>query len=524
MQKHNMRTEKKSSIKNSATRLVLIALLVLIQTGWMVFLMLKLNAYSTAITLTLTFIAVFIALKIFGTHVNSAQRMPWLIVITAVPFFGICIYLLFGRSIVTKGMRRRFNGIESDILVNKLSQDETVIDEIAAKDKGIANQCRYISHTARYPVYKNTDVEYYAEADISFAAQIEELKKAEHFIFMEYHAIEDALSFERLKKVLIEKAQSGVEVSIFYDDLGSIFFLNKEFIKRMREQGIQCRVFNPLKVVVNMFMNNRDHRKITVIDGRVGFTGGYNLADEYFNITHPYGYWKDTGIKLTGDAVRSLTASFLTMWNAIDHTDSQADYDKYLDAADNTYKAVDSECYVQPYSDNPLGQDRIGEDVYLNILKNAKDYVYITTPYLIITDEMERELRLAVKRGVDVRIVTPGIPDKKMVYKITRSYYEPLCSAGVRIYEYTPGFCHAKQWVSDDEVSVVGTINMDFRSLYLHFENAVFTYNKGLAAKVKKDMLNNFEEGREVTKDYAKDVIRPLKLGTCILRMISPLL
>ena len=493
MQKHNMRTEKKSSIKNSATRLVLIALLVLIQTGWMVFLMLKLNAYSTAITLTLTFIAVFIALKIFGTHVNSAQRMPWLIVITAVPFFGICIYLLFGRSIVTKGMRRRFNGIESDILVNKLSQDETVIDEIAAKDKGIANQCRYISHTARYPVYKNTDVEYYAEADISFAAQIEELKKAEHFIFMEYHAIEDALSFERLKKVLIEKAQSGVEVRIFYDDLGSIFFLNKEFIKRMR-------------------------------DGRVGFTGGYNLADEYFNITHPYGYWKDTGIKLTGDAVRSLTASFLTMWNAIDHTDSQADYDKYLDAADNTYKAVDSECYVQPYSDNPLGQDRIGEDVYLNILKNAKDYVYITTPYLIITDEMERELRLAVKRGVDVRIVTPGIPDKKMVYKITRSYYEPLCSAGVRIYEYTPGFCHAKQWVSDDEVSVVGTINMDFRSLYLHFENAVFTYNKGLAAKVKKDMLNNFEEGREVTKDYAKDVIRPLKLGTCILRMISPLL
>ena len=274
MQKHNMRTEKKSSIKNSATRLVLIALLVLIQTGWMVFLMLKLNAYSTAITLALTFIAVFIALKIFGTHVNSAQRMPWLIVI------GICIYLPFGRSIVTKGMRRRFNGIESDILVNKLSQDETVIDEIAAKDKGIANQCRYISHTARYPVYKNTDVEYYAEADISFAAQIEELKKAEHFIFMEYHAIEDALSFERLKKVLIEKAQSGVEVRIFYDDLGSIFFLNKEFIKRMREQGIQCRVFNPLKVVVNMFMNNRDHRKITVIDGRVGFTGGYNLAGE----------------------------------------------------------------------------------------------------------------------------------------------------------------------------------------------------------------------------------------------------
>ena len=252
------------------------------------------------------------------------------------------------------------------------------------------------------------------------------------------------------------------------------------------------------------------------------FQARYNLADEYFNITHPYGYWKDTGIKLQGDAVKSLTASFLTMWNAIEHTDN--DYNKYLDATDGTYKAVMKDCYVQPYSDNPLGQDRIGEDVYLNILKNAKDYVYITTPYLIITDEMERELRLAVKRGVDVRIVTPGIPDKKLVYRITRSYYEPLCSAGVRIYEYTPGFCHAKQWVCDDEVSVVGTINMDYRSLYLHFENAVFIYNKATALSVKQDMLNNFEAGHEVTADYAKDVIKPLRLGVCMLRMISPLL
>ena len=518
-----MRTEKKSSIKNSATRLILIGLLVLIQTGWMIFLMMKLNTYSTAITLLLTFIAMFIALKIFGTHVNAAQKMPWLIVITAVPFFGICIYLLFGRSIVTKGVRRSFNNIETNVLT-LLKQDNDIIDDIASKDKGVANQCRYISNTARYPVYSNTDVKYYPTTDVSFEAQLVELEKAEHFIFMEYHAIEDAESFARLKHILENKAQSGVEVRIFYDDLGSIFFLNKEFIKQMRQKGIQCRVFNPLKVIVNMFMNNRDHRKITVIDGKVGFTGGYNLADEYFNITHPYGYWKDTGVKLTGDAVKSLTASFLTMWNAIDHTDSQEAYDEYIDATDGTYNAASQECYVQPYSDNPLGHDRIGEDVYLNILKNAKHYVYITTPYLIITDEMERELRLAVKRGVDVRIVTPGIPDKKMVYKITRSYYEPLCSAGVRIYEYTPGFCHAKQWVADDELCVVGTINMDFRSLYLHFENAVFTYNRELAGKVKADMLNNFEISNEVTSDYAVDVIRPLKLGTCMLHMISPLL
>ena len=230
-QNHNMRTERKSSIKNSATRLILIALLVLIQTGWMIVLMSKLNTYSTAITLIMTCIAVIIALKVFGTHVNSAQRMPWLIVITAVPFFGICIYLLFGRSIVTKGMRRRFNGIEADILKNKLKQDEQIIKELEQKDLGIANQCRYISNTAKYPVYKNTDMEYYNTALESFEAQLWELSKAEKFIFMEYHAIEDAISFERLKKVLIDKAKNGVEVRIFYDDLGSIFFLNKEFIK-----------------------------------------------------------------------------------------------------------------------------------------------------------------------------------------------------------------------------------------------------------------------------------------------------
>ena len=255
-----MRTEKKSSIKNSATRLILIGLLVLIQTGWMIFLMMKLNTYSTAITLLLTFIAMFIALKIFGTHVNAAQKMPWLIVITAVPFFGICIYLLFGRSIVTKGVRRSFNNIETNVLT-LLKQDKGIIDDIASKDKGVANQCRYISNTARYPVYSNTDVKYYPTTDVSFEAQLVELEKAEHFIFMEYHAIEDAESFARLKHILENKAQSGVEVRIFYDDLGSIFFLNKEFIKQMRQKGIQCRVFNPLKVIVNMFI-------ITGITGR----------------------------------------------------------------------------------------------------------------------------------------------------------------------------------------------------------------------------------------------------------------
>ncbi|MGN0327647.1 MAG: cardiolipin synthase [Lachnospira sp.] len=518
---NNMRTEKKTSIKNSAGRLVFIVLLVLVQTIWLEILLFKLNTYSTVITFVLEIIAVFIALKIYCTHVNAAQKMPWLIVITAFPIVGVFIYLLFGRSVVTKGMRRRFNSIEKEVL-SLNNQDAAIMDELEEKDLGIANQFRYVSNCVSYPVYKNTDIVYYSDADKGFEAQLEELKKAEKFIFMEYHAIEDAESFARLKEILINKAKEGVEVRIFYDDIGSIFFLNQDFIKYMREQGIQCRVFNPLKVVVNMFMNNRDHRKITVIDGKVGFTGGYNLADEYFNITHPYGYWKDTGIKVVGDAVRSLTASFLTMWNAIEKTDT--DYEKYLNEHDDKFVSSDKDTFVQPYSDNPLGKERAGENVYLNIIKNAKRYLYITTPYLIITDEMDRELSLAAKRGVDVRIVTPGIPDKKMVYKMTRSYYAPLVSDGVRIYEYTPGFMHAKQWVCDDEIAVVGTINMDHRSLYLHFENACLVYGKGLAADVKKDMLDNFEISTEVTDKYKSDNARKMSIGECMLRLIAPLL
>lgn len=518
-QNHNMRTERKSSIKNSATRLILIALLVLIQTGWMIVLMSKLNTYSTAITLIMTCIAVIIALKVFGTHVNSAQRMPWLIVITAVPFFGICIYLLFGRSIVTKGMRRRFNGIEADILKNKLKQDEQIIKELEQKDPGIANQCRYISNTAKYPVYKNTDMEYYNTALESFEAQLWELSKAEKFIFMEYHAIEDAISFERLKKVLIDKAKNGVEVRIFYDDLGSIFFLNKEFIKRMRDEGIQCRVFNPLKVIVNMFMNNRDHRKITVIDGQVGFTGGYNLADEYFNITHPYGLWKDTGVRMEGDAVRSLTVMFLEMWNAIKKTDT--DYTAYF--PEITYAAKQTG-YVQPYADNPLDDEHTGENVYMNVLNSAREYAYFITPYLLISDEMKKAFTLAARRGVDVRIITPGIPDKKFVYQATRSYYNRLVKKGVRIFEYTPGFCHAKQCVSDDKAAVVGTINLDYRSLYHHFENAAAFYHKDAVAGVKADFDHLFEECHEVTEQYRSHRSTALRIGQCILRLFAPLL
>ena len=278
-------------------------------------------------------------------------------------------------------------------------------------------------------------------------------------------------------------------------------------------------MFNPLLPVLNVFMNNRDHRKITVVDGQVGFTGGYNLADEYFNLTHPYGQWKDTGLRLEGGAVRSLTAIFLEMWNATQNTpDDPAAF--LVPAA----VPADAAGFVIPYADTPLDGQPTGEDVYLNILKNAKRYVYITTPYLIINDEMQRELTLAAQRGVDVRIVTPGIPDKKLVYRVTRSYYGDLATAGVRIFEYTPGFVHAKQFVADDEVAACGTINMDYRSLYLHFENGCWFCGCDAVADMRRDFEELFAVSTEVTEQYAGKRERCVRGINGILRLFGPLM
>lgn len=513
-----MRTEEKTSVRNSIGRLVFVAVSVLLQVGWILFLFMKLNVYSTWISLLSSIIALVVVLKLYGERANAAIKMPWIIVILVFPVMGVCLYLLVGHSKVTKGMQKRFAKIDAE-LADKLQQDPAAAARLEKRDPAIANQARYIRDYGKYPVYQNTDVVYYSEAADGLEAQKEELRGAEKFIFMEYHAIEDAEAFGGLKEILIDKAKQGVEVRLFYDDIGSIGFINTDFIRRMEAEGIQCRVFNPLIPVLNMFMNNRDHRKITVVDGRVGFTGGYNLANEYFNLTHPYGQWKDTGLKLTGDAVRSLTVMFLEMWNAIKKTD--VDYEKYL--PDISYQAKERG-FIAPYADSPLDDEQTGENVYMNIIKNAKKYVYFTTPYLLITDEMNRELGLAAKRSVDVRIITPGIPDKKVVFQMTRSYYAGLAGSGVRIYEYTPGFLHAKQCVCDDEVATVGTINLDYRSLYLHFENGVFLYDCEAVRGVKEDFDRTFPACTEVTEKYKSGRSAALRIWQCILRLFAPLL
>ena len=511
-----MRAEEKTNVRNSITRVFFAGLLFALQVYWIVLVAIRLNRYSTAIAGITGLLALILALRINSGSENAAFKMPWIILILVFPVFGICVFFLFGRRGATKRDRERF-GAEHKRWMGCVSQDPQVMTSLERQDLYAANQFRYLSRQEGYPVFQNTSVKFYDFAEKGIEDQLEALEQAETYIFMEYHAIEEGQSFGRIMEILERKASQGVEVRILYDDVGSVGFLNLDFIKRMKEKNIQCRVFNPVFPVLKIFMNNRDHRKITIIDGKVGFTGGYNLADEYFNLIHPYGNWKDTGVRLEGDAVDSLLTMFLEMWNGFGNSAKDSADDYFV--KDKGQKQAKG--FVQPYADSPLDDRQVGENVYLNMIKGAKRFLYITTPYLIISDEMRREL---TERGVDVRIITPGIPDKKMVFRVTRSYYAGLVKGGVRIYEYTPGFIHSKQMTADGEYGVVGTINLDYRSLYHHFENGVLLYDCPAVSHMVEDFHQTFQVSREVTSQYQGERYAVVRGFDCILRLVAPLL
>ena len=509
--------EKKQTMKNSVGRAFMAAFGVVLQVYWIVTFAIKLNSYYAVLSTATSFVALILVFRIYGETYNSAYKMSWIVLILAFPILGVCLFVLFGNEGSTAMIRHHLANIDTQ--TDKLLNQKPDGLEHLKKDRRIYNQSWYLWKKAGFPVYQNTDVRFYKDTCEALEAQKEELKKAEKFIFMEYHAIQDSTAWAGIETILKEKAASGVDVRVFYDDMGSIGFLSKPFVKRLQSEGIRCKVFNPVMPVLNVFMNNRDHRKITVIDGKVGFTGGYNLADEYFNLTHPYGQWKDSGIRLEGEAVRSLTVIFLRLWSALEK--EREDLGGFFPEVSCDASA---QGFVQPYSDSPLDGERTGENVYLNLIKGAQDYVYITTPYLIIDDEMKRELTMAAERGVDVRIVTPGIPDKKLIYSVTRSYYAGLATRGVRIYEYEPGFIHAKQFLADGEIAAVGTINLDFRSLYLHFENGCLFYDCPAVADLKTDFDELFEISREVTGKYSAKQNVAVRGVQCILRLFSPLM
>lgn len=502
--------------RNSISRLCFVGLAILFQVAWLIVLVMELNAYSTWINLFTTVLSVIVVLRLSGKHTSTAMKMPWIMLILALPVMGLSLFLLFDIAGDPGKAGKRIRRIREKLKKN-LPQNPDTMKRLEQRGPADANQFRYLSVHENWPVYENTAAKYFGDGAETLEAMKADLEKAEKFIFMEYFIVADNSAFQEIREILVRKARQGVEVRLMYDDIGSVGYVNMKFARSLCEDGICCRVFNPAIPFLNMFLNHRDHRKTTVIDGKVGYTGGYNLSDEYFGRAKPYGEWKDTGLRLEGEAVRSLTASFLELWGVT--TKCGEDGEDYLSV---DYK-VDAPGFIQPYNDNPLSEERTAENVYLNLISQAEKTLYFTTPYLIITDELSRALRLAAKRGVDVRIITPGIPDKKVVFAITRSYYAGLARQGVRIYEYTPGFCHAKQCLCDGRIASIGSSNLDYRSLYHHFENDVLLCGCDAIDDMAKDFETLFAKCTEVTEKYSTGRGAMLRIGQCILRLFAPL-
>ena len=507
------------ALKHLFSRLVFVGLMILIQFGVFIFLLIKFSHLSGIISTICTLISALVVLWIINKSDNPAYKLAWIIPILIFNLTGGLLYLILGNKKPSKDMRHRLEKIHEKT-GEFLKQNKAIAEEISEENKTVYGHMNYINNASGYPMYKNTEVKYYSLGEDNYKDLIKELKKAKKYIFMEYFIIEEGKMWNGILDILEEKAKEGLDVRLMYDDVGCISLLPYGYDKILEKKGIKCIAFNPFKPFLSLVMNNRDHRKITVIDGHTGFTGGINLADEYINEKVRFGHWKDTGVMLKGDGVWNLTMMFLEMWNANRQTDE--DFSIYKPEVHQLETTV-SDGFVQPYGDSPLDEEIVGENVYLNIINSAQNYIYIFTPYLIIDNEMMTALCLAAKKGVDVRIVTPGIPDKKTVFMLTRSYYGQLLEAGVKIYEYTPGFIHAKVFICDDEIATVGTINMDYRSLYLHFECGVYLYKSKCISDIKQDALDTFSKSKEFLKEHIKDGKR-YSLWQAILRVFAPLM
>ena len=408
-------------------------------------------------------ISLFIFFFIINKYQSPSFKLPWLVLIMVLPLLGGIIYILFGHVYYSKKQSKNFSEIQKEI-----SKIEIIKKTVDFKDNILLSQSKYIENSAKLIPYENTSAKYLSSGEIFFKSLLNDLKNAKHYIFMEYFILDNGFMLESILDILKEKALEGLDVRLMYDDLGTIRLLPNNFYKTIQSYGIKCVVFNRFTPSVSLLHNNRDHRKITVIDGFIGYTGGLNLADEYINVKSPLGHWKDTGIRLYGEAVYSLTTMFLELWKF--SCESSDDFNNFKANKYHT-KPFESDGIIQPYGDSPLDDEYVGLNVYLNMINQATDYIYINTPYLIVDYSLMESLRNAAKRGVDVNICTPGIADKWYVHIITQAHYEPLINSGVKIYEYTKGFMHAKSFVVDDKVAVVGTINLDYNHLYYKLKN-----------------------------------------------------
>ena len=503
------------------SRRFLAVVLALFQFVFFSVLITKFYTVGPSIYLLMTVFSIAVMLYIFEKdNLNPSYKLIWVLVMVVFPVTGAVFYFLWGDTKLTKKQQKSM-GLIRENARQQTYKNPQLIDKLALEDSGLAKQAKYLENIAYAPVFKNTSNKFYPMGEDFFVDFLEDLKKAEKSIFMQYFIVDEGYMWDSVLDILKEKAKNGVAVRIIYDGFGCLLTLPEDYEKYLNKFGIKAYVFNPVRFSLHLgdylMLNHRDHRKITVIDSNIGYGGGLNMADEYINKIDRFGVWKDTAFRLEGDGVYSLSATFLQTWQLC--TDEKVNYSAFVP----TVKG-ESDGLVQPYFDTPLDKFNVCENTYLSVINSAKKYVYIATPYLIIDNEMLTSLTLTAQSGVDVRIVVPGIPDKWYVYYITQSYYKALIAAGVKIYEYTPGFLHAKMYVSDDLQAIVGSANMDYRSLYLHFENCCAFYGGTMVDSVKEDFAKTIECSHLVTMEEVNNVPFLKRLYQIIFRVLSPLM
>lgn len=484
--------------------IIMVLCIVLLSNKWLIF-------YRT-----FEILSIMMVIWLIRKYDNPAYKMAWIIVILLFPLFGGIFYLFWGNT--------PFNRARTMHKISKLGSgyEKTSIQPATKRLERVmpqhARRARYIETFSGCPAWSGSQTEYFRSGEEQFASMKIELAKAERFIFLEYFILEEGEMWNTILDILVQKVRQGVKVRVMYDDAGCISKLPWKYDSYLQSLGVEAVRFNKFIPTLNTYLNNRDHRKICVIDGNVGYMGGINLADEYINKTIRFGHWKDTAILVRGEGVVNMTEMFLQLWefSVGKHTEEHTAYLPTI--------SLPATGFVQPFGDSPMDGYNVSETVYMQIINNARDYVYITTPYLVLDNEMLTALVTAAQSGVDVRIVTPGIPDKPAVYAVTRSFYQQLIRAGVKIYEYRPGFVHAKMVVADNDVAVVGTINMDFRSFYLHFECGTVFYSGNVPEEVRIDIEQCIEQSREIDEEWIRRMPWPASIAASILRLLAPLL
>lgn len=485
-----------------------------VQALWILLLVKWLSPYAAYITLALSVAAVLLVLFIIIKRDETAYKILWLLVILTVPVVGALLYLLFGNRRTARPLRKRLRRVQEAGQPAPLPCGGTPFEG----EKRMEQTVRWLEHKTGYPLMRAEDVRYYPLGDAMYPDMLTDLRAAKKTIYLEYFIIEPGEMWQSIVDILAQKVREGLDVRVMYDDLGSISTFNFSNALALEKLGIRCVTFNPL-LALKGTANYRDHRKMLIVDDAVAYSGGVNLADRYINREHPYGHWKDTGFRLTGAPVRSFTHMFLTFWNAFS---LQKEEPMHMPPAAAAAEPAAQDGWVLSYYDSPLNSEATSNRLYIDLLSQATDYAWFFTPYLMLGDDLLDAMLAAAQRGVDVRIIMPGIPDKKLIFRMSRSFYQVLLTGGVKIYEYTPGFVHAKSLVCDDRAATVGTVNLDYRSLFLHFENNSLFYRGSIVARVKEDFLATQSQCRAVEACDMKRYSRRWIVDG-VLRIFAPL-